>query len=235
MALDVYVGSLTRYYAGAWENPMEKAARERGMPQPVRPAGPAQAAKSQARIRPKILAWRSALARALGGRIRVPLDWNESDEARWFADRPGWDGFGSLVLWAAYAEHPSLRLPEILSEEWDHEDIALTRSTAEGFKSRYSHLVRNVEMWLPVAFEITFEGEDVDGRRVVMGSVSTLRRQLADLNAATWKASPLEVAAWGRTRAEGGKVEESARRAFAILCELARLAEVERLPMKLDH
>ncbi len=235
MALDVYVGSLTRYYAGAWENPMEKAARERGMPQPVRPAGPAQAAESQARIRPQVLAWRSALARALGKRIRIPLDWDETDQARWFTGRPGWDGFGSLVLWAAYAEHPSLRLPPTLPEEWDHDDIALTRSTAEGFKSRYSHLVRNVEMWLPVSFEITFEGEDVGGRRVVMGSVSTLRRQLAELNAATWKASADEVAAWGRARAQGDGVEESARHAFAIFCELARLAEVERLPMKLDH
>ena len=31
MALDVYVGSLARYYAGEWENIAEKAARERGV------------------------------------------------------------------------------------------------------------------------------------------------------------------------------------------------------------
>lgn len=235
MALDVYVGSLTHYYAGAWENPMERAARERGMPQPVRPAGPGQAAKSQALVRPQVLAWRSTLARALGKRIGLPLDWDETDEAHWFTDRPGWDGFGALVLWAAYAEHPALRLPQTLPEEWDHDDIALSRSTADGFKSRYSHLVHNVEMWLPVSFEITFEGEDVGGRRVVMGSVSTLRRQLAELNAATWKASAEEVETWGRTPPRGGGVEESARYAFAIFCALARLSEVERLPMKLDH
>jgi hypothetical protein len=235
MALDVYVGSLTRYYAGAWENPTERAARERGVPLPGRALGQAQAATSHTRIRTRVLAWRTALAQALGARIQAPLDWDETDEARWFTDRPGWDGFGSLVLWAAYAEHPSLRLPETLPEEWDHEDVALRRSTAEGFKSRYSHLVRNVEMWLPVAFEITFEGEDVSGHRVVMGSVSTLRRQLADLNASTWKASTTEVAGWARARPERGGVEECARFAFSIFCELARLAEVERLPMKLDH
>lgn len=84
MALDVYVGSLTRYYAGAWENPMERAARERGLPQPVRPSGHAKAATSQARIHTQVLAWRSTLAAALGKRIRVPLDWDETDEARWF-------------------------------------------------------------------------------------------------------------------------------------------------------
>jgi hypothetical protein len=234
MALDVYVGSLTRYYAGAWENLVEKTLRERGAPPAVRSARPADESKSVDRIRARVIAWRAALAKALGDRFSGPLEWDETEAAPWFTHRPGWDGFGSLVLWAAYAEHPTLRLPEILPEEWDN-DLALMRSTAEGFRSRYSHLVHNVEMWLPVAFEITFEGEDVEGRRVVMGSVTTLRRQLADLNAATWKASPADVAAWGRVATEDGPVEERARYAFAALTELAQRAQSERLPMKLDH
>lgn len=234
MALDVYVGSLTRYYAGAWENLVEKAARERGAPPPVRSARESDATRSQDRIRASVIAWRTALATALGDRLAGPLEWDETDAAPWFTHRPGWDGFGSLVLWAAYAEHPALRLPEALPEEWDH-DVALMRSTAKGFRSRYSHLVRNVEVWLPVAFEITFEGENVEGRRVVMGSVTTLRRQLADLNAATWKASAADVAAWGRVPTEEGFLEERARYAFAILTELAQRAHGERLPMKLDH
>lgn len=234
MALDVYVGSLTRYYAGAWENLVEKALRERGGPPAVRSARPADPAKSQDRIRPRVIAWRAALAKALGDRLAGPLEWDETEAAPWFTHRPGWDGFGSLVLWAAYAEHPTLRLPEILPEEWD-DDVALTLSTAEGVRSRYSHLVRNVEMWLPVAFEITFEGEDVDGRRVVMGSVTTLRRQLADLNAATWKASAADIAVWGQMPPERRTVEGCARYAFALLTDLAQRAHAERLPMKLDH
>jgi len=234
MALDVYVGSLTRYYAGGWENLGEKAARERGAPTSARWAKRSQDAKSQDLIRARVIGWRGALAKALGDRIAGPLEWDEREDAPWYTHRPGWDGFGSLVLWAAYAEHPVLRLPETLPEDWDH-DVALMRSTAEGFRSRYSHLVRNVEMWLPVAFEITFEGEDVEGRRGVMGSVTTLRRQLADLNAATWKASASDVTAWSRVPAEEGPVEARARHAFSILSELSQRAHDERLPMKLDH
>jgi hypothetical protein len=234
MALDVYVGPLTRYYAGAWESGAETAARKRGAP---RPAGSVEATgitRSQDRIRPKVLAWREMLAAALGDRIDVPLDWEEGETAPWFTRRPGWDGFGSLVLWAAYAENPSLRMPALLPEDWD-DDVALARSTADGFRSRYSHLVRNVELWLPVAFEITFEGEDVSGRRVVMGSVATLRRQLADLNAATWKAPAADIAAWGQRPPEPRTVHGCARYAFSILSELAQRAYSERLPMKLDH
>ena len=234
MALDVYVGSLTRYYAGAWENLVEKAARERGTPRPVHPAESTDAARSQDRIRPTVIAWRAALTKALGNRLSQPLEWDESQAAPWFTHRPGWDGFGSLVLWAAYAEHPALRLPATLPEEWDN-DVALMRSAAEGYRSRYSHLVRNVEMWLPVTFDITFEGEDVEGRRVVIGSVTALRRQLADLNAATWKASGTDVAAWARVPPEEQTVEACARYAFAVLTELADRAQSAHLPMKLDH
>ena len=133
-----------------------------------------------------MLAWRRTLDGALCTASRRAAAWNETSEAPWFTDRPGWDGFGSLVLWAAYAEQPTLRRPAALPEEWD-DDAALVRSNAEGFRSRYSHLVRNVELWLPTTLDFTFEGEDVDGRRIIVGSSTTLRRQLGELNAATWK------------------------------------------------
>jgi hypothetical protein len=122
-----------------------------------------------------------------------------------------------------------------LPEEWDN-DPALVRSNVAGFRSRYSHLVRNVELWLPNAFDFTFEGEDVDGRRVVVGSTATLRRQLEDLNAATWKADDEIVAAWGRDAlADNAPLEQNARYAYAVLLDLAERSVELRLPMKLDH
>lgn len=236
MALDVYVGSLTRYYAGEWESIAEKAARERGAQyQIVRPGASTDRGKNSTRIHPTIEAWRSTLSESLGTNIALPLDWDEAPETPYFTGRPGWDGFGSLVLWAAYAEHPALRQPSTLPEEWDN-DPTLVRSNIPGFRSRYSHLVRNVELWLPSPFEFTFEGDDVDGRRVVVGSTTTLRRQLDDLNAATWKASADAIAGWGREpMAERAPLELCARYAFAILLDLAKRAVEHKLPMKLDY
>ena len=236
MALDVYVGSLARYYAGEWENIAEKAARERGVQYQIsRPGGSADRLRDPQRIPSAVLAWRSALSDSLGSKIALPLDWDEALEGPYFTGRPGWDGFGSLVLWAAYAEHPALRRPAILPEEWDN-DPALMRSNVAGFRSRYSHLVRNVELWLPSPFEFTFEGEDIDGRRVVVGSTTTLRRQLDDLNAATWKADANTVAGWCREPlAAEAPLELCARYAFAVLLDLARRAVEHKLPMKLDY
>ena len=233
MALDVYVGSLTRYYAGEWENVSERTARERGAQYRIGRA--ADAGRGGDGIGRAILAWRGVLNESLGERIALPLDWNEAADAPYFTGRPGWDGFGSLVLWAAYAEHSAVRRPSSLPEEWDNDPV-LVRSNAQGVRSRYSHLVRNVELWLPGPFDFTFEGEDVDGRRVVMGSVATLRRQLEDLNGATWKADEDVVVTWGRdSLAADAPLEQNARYAFAVLLDLTRRAVEHRLAMKLDY
>lgn len=236
MALDVYVGSLTRYYAGEWENISERTARERGAQYHIaRPGAWTGDDEDLDRIQPAILAWRSALSQSLGERITVTLDWDEALESPYFTGRPGWDGFGSLVLWAAYAEHPALRRPASLPEEWDN-DLALMRSNAPGFRSRYSHLERNVELWLPSPFDFTFEGEDVDGRRIVVGSAATLLRQLEDLNGATWKADADIVTGWGREPlADDAPIELNARYAFAVMLDLAQRSVDHRLPMKLDY
>src|SRR5882762_9112728 len=85
MALDVYVGSLARYYAGEWENIAEKAARERGVQYQIgRPGASADLLKDPERIPPAVLAWRSALSDSLVSKIVLPLDWDEALEAPYF-------------------------------------------------------------------------------------------------------------------------------------------------------
>jgi len=236
MALDVYVGSLTRYYTGDWENTAERAARERGMQyRAVRPGHVGEAESDPQQVRRLVLAWQRNLGHALGEKITTPLAWNEAEEVMYFTGRPGWDGFGSLVLWAAYAEQPSLRRPRELVEEWD-EDPALVRSNADGFTSRFSHLVHNVELWLPSPFEFTFEAEDIGGSKIVMGSAITLRRQLAELNTGTWKASEDLVAGWAKhAPGKDDGLDVRAQHAFGILFDLAKVAAEHRLPMKLDY
>ncbi len=234
MALDVYVGSLTRYYAGDWKSITDKKG-ERTRPRArTRTRATGEPGKDSERIRQAVLTWRDGMKHALRQHPAGPLDWAETTEAPWFSGRPGWDGFGSLVLWAAYAEQPGLRRPASLPEEWD-DDPALVRSNADGFRSRYSHLVRNVELWLPCAFDFTFEGEDVDGRRIIVGSSTTLGRQLGELNAATWRMDAGDLAALAKSRPNGNGLESCARRALAVMTGLVQSAVEHSLPMKLDY
>jgi hypothetical protein len=236
MALDVYVGSLTRYYTGNWASVVDRTARERTKrPQLGLPRGIGEPKQEGERILASVLAWRRTLDAALAPHLAEPLAWDETLEAPWFTGRPGWDGFGALALWAAYAEQPALRRPTALPKNWD-DDAALVRSNAEGFRSRYSHLVRNVELWLPTNLDFTFEGEDVDGRRIIVGSSTILRRQLGELNAATWKLEEDEMTTLARERPSSrASLETGARHAMAVMSGLARQAAELRLPMKLDY
>ena len=167
------------------------------------------AASDPERLRQAVLDWRGNLGASLARMTDIEIDWDESDQAPYFTGQPRWDGLGSLVLWAAYTDVPALRRPASMPEVWDDD---------------------------PVPLPFTFESEDVGGRRIVMGSTEMLQRQLGELNGATWKARPDEVAAWTRRPpvSQEGTLELLARYAFAVMSELARKAVEHRLPMKLD-
>lgn len=215
MALGVYVGSLTRFYGGAGNQG-------------------AVIGRDAEQVRPSILAWRAALNERLRENLSAPLDWEESPKGPSFRAWPGWGGIAALVLWAAYAEHPAIRRLAVLRDGWEN-DPALVRSRAQGFRSRYSHLVRNVELWLPGPFDVTFECEDVVGHRITIGSVPSLQRQLDDLNTTTWKAGRPAVKAWGaEPPPDEAPLELRARYGFAAMMEAVRRAARLRLPMKLD-
>src|SRR5262249_42587409 len=119
MGLDVYVGSLTRYYTGDWKTKLQQMAPELGIPvrvirptprqswfrsifDHIRPKGPTPAAKV-------VQQWQSRLRHELG---LEEIHWNENPAAEYFTDKPAWDCYGALVLWAAYDELPNAKRRE---------------------------------------------------------------------------------------------------------------------------
>lgn len=234
MGLDIYVGSLTRYYVGDWELVAQKAAREMGLELNVlRKHDPADAIRDPDQIRSAVLSWREGLSEGLRESLIEALDWNETPEAPYFTDKPAWDCYADLILWAAYQEQPQLSRPIAHVEEWS-EDPAYKACTADGFGSRYSHLY-DVELWLPCSFGFVFEAEHVGGNPVMVGSSVALSRQLDDLNRRTWQAGADLLDKWAFDGSEfGAPLEEGARFAFALFSRLAKHAVEHRLPMLVD-
>jgi len=233
MGLDVYVGSLTRYHSGDWETVVQKHAREQGLPLTVVRAYRAEDDEppDQDEVRETVLRWRGYISHG----IKVPLDWDESPESPYFTDKPAWDGYASLVVWAAYNEHPDLTKPEKSVEDWT-KDPAYLKSTTEGFKTQYPHLLHNVEYWLPADFEFMFQSEDVVGNQVTFGSSPQLLRELEELNRSTWQADEEQLSKWRFEGCEyGSPLETAARFGFSIFYELAQKSVLHKLVMKLDY
>jgi hypothetical protein len=235
MGLDIYVGSFTRYYAQDWETVVQKVGREHGHPVTVIRQTTAEAITDQAQIRPAIVAWRDGLNAGLGDNLDAPLDWDEAESAPYFTDKPTWDAYSSLLLWAAYAENQDLARPHAYVEDLES-DPAYRRSREPGFKTAYSQLIRGAEVWLPARFDFTFTAQDPAGNEVVFGSSVALADQLELLNQRTWNASNGSILEWRFGGADyQAPLEIGARFAFAVLRDLARHANTHRLIMKLDY
>lgn len=194
MGLDVYVGSLTRYYARDWETIVQRLGREHGFEvQMIGAPDESDAITDPESIRESVCAWRDMLTAGLGEALDAPLDWDESNESPYFTDKPAWDCYTSLKLWGAYAEQTELIRPTAFVSDLAS-DEAYTKCTEPDFPSEFAQLLRDVEIWLPHDFEFTFRAPDVGGREMEFGSAVALRRQLDELNRRTWDADATTLA-----------------------------------------
>lgn len=211
MDLNLYVGTLSRYYGG-----------------------PGSAPDHDARL--SVLVWRDRLSLALQQHLDDLLDWDESPTAPYFSTALGWEGYSALLLWAAYAEHPELPRPEAATAEWEA-DPAFRASNAEGFASRYGHLLYGPELWLPCSFGFTFRVEDAAGEQVTIGSSVALLAELQALNVATLRADTPTRAAWLQAGPPQGEanLESWARYGLAVFLEQAARSVNYELPMKLEY
>jgi hypothetical protein len=220
VGLDVYVGSLTRYYTEGPSDVVERIARHQEVPF-------GDGHDGEEVVRAAVLAWRDGLGRWLGDRLPGPLDWDESGPAACFTDKPGWDGYGGTLLLAAHDEHPELPAPVTVSADWP-DDLAYQASSARGAGSRYQQLL-TPELWLPCRFEFTFRTNDLTGEEVEVGSSVALLDQLALLRTRYHlDGQPVEAAT------DGHSLSAAAGVGLTVLLRLAERSVRHRLPMKLD-
>ena len=220
MGLDVYVGSLTRYYVEGPADVVERIARHQDI-------AVSDGQDAEEVIRAAVLRWREGLSRWLGDRLDGPLDWDESAPAPCFTDKPGWDGYGGTLLLAAHDEHPELPPPARVSADWP-DDPAYQAASAPGAGSRYRQLL-TPELWLPCRFAFTVRTQDLTGEEVELGSSVALLDQLRLLSTRHHlDGRPPDPSA------DGHSLSAAAGSGLAVLLRLAERSVSHQVPMKLD-
>src|SRR5581483_10004723 len=185
VAFDIYVGTMTRFYRREWENVAQRMAREQGMnytmvyaggePDPPPPADD---------LRRAVAGWCRALSGGLEPHGYGPLQWDEGDHQPYFTQRPGWDGYTALRVWAAHAEHPDLPPPADVPDSWVG-DPACQRSAARESNTRFRTILEP-QLWLPAEFPFVFDAPTlVSDDKTPLGSAFTLKQQLDDLQELT--------------------------------------------------
>jgi hypothetical protein len=235
MALDIYVGSLTRYYLNDWESVAAKMFREKGIPHQVIRSQPEpdEAVTDPAIVKEVVLGWRSSLEGGLRQHLTSGLMWSEETDTPYFTDRPSWDGYAGLLLLAAHVEFPEFPRPQQATSEWD-KDPAYQAAAAPDFKSRFS-LLYDVVIWLPCSFAFKFQSLNVAGTKAWFGSSIDLLVQLRRLNEETYRASSDDLSRWKFEGVEkDSSFDRSARFGLAMFLHLTQLSVEHKLPMKLD-
>ena len=233
MAFDIYVGGFARYFTGEWENVAQAWARETGAEYHIiRPGGSPQAADWN-EVAEAVVHWRNAINAALGDNLPAPLDWDESHDAPYFTDRPGYDGYGALLVWAAHAERGTTP-PESYDGEWFSDEAFLECSKpTEGQKYRP---ITCGSLWLPGEFRFSFDFQDLPGEKVHICANSSLVQSLRDLNANTFEMSSRQLDEAGKADfGENPSLETLARFGLTLFLGLALKSVEHNLPIVLSY
>ncbi|MEJ3750646.1 hypothetical protein WEI85_46245 [Actinomycetes bacterium KLBMP 9797] len=235
MGLDLYVGPLTRYHLGDWQTIMQQIGAQNGYEvRVVRPHEEEDGETSPEVVQNAVLGWQQWLGEQLGS----PVDWPESPTQPYWTDKPDWDGFGAVVLLAAYDERPDLR-PGPGAKEDSPRDFtdAPAYQAASAQPERYYSLLSGVEWWLPLAEDpLVFEAPRPTGDPARMGTVDRLAAELRLLAERTnllagHDLDELRAASPG----DDATVEDVARFGFAVMLGLTETAIEHRQPFILDY
>jgi hypothetical protein len=251
--LDVYVGPLSRYYAGAWETIVEQEGRRLGRQVDAVRRTPFPSGDLQV-VRRRVIEWQSGLSDTLMGSVGR-LSWAESPTDDYVTEKLDWAPFVSVCLLAAHADGLEDRLPRLVPTGsramtlWDRlgrrtqapEPLGHRIGRLFGRSSTYAPPPRRFsqivgpEIWLPLDASAVIETNDALGVRRTFGANGSLLAELRQLNAQTFRASDEGLAEWARDAPEGDAFEPAAHFGLAVMLSLAATAVDRRQPLVLDY
>jgi len=259
MGLDIYAGTLTRYYAQNWKTVNQQWAEEHGWGfQRITPGGEPLAGEGQAppaEVQKDMENWRDQLLTALAQPGREPYaPWPEDSEKPYYTDKPDWDAFGAMLLTAAchtYGEP----VPSTVQKDWKFTEHPVIKRLTED-RERVWSLFRGADWWIPLSDGFLFQAYLPNGARAVVATVGALRGELERLNALAWQADEDTILGWSRTEGypagvevgPGGvlaepdgrehteyNTESLAKFSFSIFWRALRFAEENRVPVLMDY
>ena len=258
MGLDIYAGTLTRYYSQNWKTVVQQWAEENGFAfSRITPEGePVQEEEelSSQEIQETVELWRDQILDAISQPGKPPyIPWPEDNEKPYYTDKPDWDAFGAMLLVAAchmYGEP----VPPTVEKDWDFMEHPVIARLAADQECVWS-LFRGTTWWLPLMDSFLFQGPLPTDDTAAIGTLGGLQKELEKLNQLAWQADEDTISCWSET--EGYPVdgvvgsdgqyskadipehtqyntESLAKFAFSIFWKAAKFARENRVPILMD-
>jgi hypothetical protein len=252
MGLDIYAGTLTRYYAKNWKTVTQQWAERNGVGfKTIRPNEESpQETIPVDEIQEDMRQWSNMITNAL-----IPdgecAAWDENNEKDYYTDKPDWYAFGALLLYGACLQY-DLPLPKQTPKDWEYVNDAVVVRALEDRDLNWS-LFSSAEWWLPFDRRFLFNCPMPNGDEIVMGTTGALLAELRRINELGWNADDTAILEWSNTEGypDNGAVVDGvytkiattdtydvqslAKFAFSILYRAALFSEKHRVPIIMDY
>jgi len=237
MALDLYVGPLSRYHAGDWKTVGEQMAETQGLAyQVIGPDGALDEDEETVpiqEIEDAIEQWQRNLREVLIKAGEKGELWSDRALEDYATDRPGWSGWTAVVLKYAYLLHPQFPEPDQIPPNGSFQSDPAFVAANE--KPGLFQVLSQCELWIPGDFSFMFPGTTLTGKKALISSLGLLRTALDEL-----------CRLWGKDRAvllgtatdepsSETPLDEAALHGLAVFVQLTAAAESRGLPMILDY
>ncbi|MBR6044200.1 MAG: hypothetical protein IKP47_01055 [Ruminococcus sp.] len=197
MGLDIYAGTMTRYYARNWLTSVQQWGLEHGMQvNIVRPEGQEdENIASPEEIIAGVTDWRRGLIEWLGDNIEGEPHWSEDNDATpYYTDKPDWDAAEALLLYAC-AKWLGKEPPATVRKNFDVYETELYKEFTERKQGAVS-LFDSELWWLPLNDPLMFRVPLPTGQEKTLSTVGMLKLELDAINAIEWNASEEEIISW---------------------------------------
>ena len=258
MGLDIYAGTLTRYYAHNWKTVTQQWAETNGFSfSRITPRGEQAAQEEEAdprEIKNAMKNWQSQILEAISPKECPPYEsWTEDNETPYYTDKPDWDAFGALLLYTAARTYGE-PLQETVEKNWDFENHPLIQRMGEDEDHGVWSLFIGASWWLPIADGLAFNAPCPTDEEITFSTTGALKMELEQINSIGWNADEETILSWSRSEGypadaeiQNGKLtkagmeehtvyntESLAKFAFSILWRAVKFSMEKQVPILLD-
>ncbi len=197
MGLDIYAGTLTRYYARNWKTAVQQWGERNGIQiNMIR-----QNEKADEEVVPPeeilqdVTAWRDQLIMNLGDNLKEKPSWKEDiDETPYYTDKPDWDALAALLLYSV-CKFTRQEVPEDFPKNYNVFDSEIYK----GFKERKTIAFSLFDCdgwWLPINDAFMFQYTLPTGHQRVLATLGMLKVELQAINSLEWNADEETILRW---------------------------------------
>lgn len=194
MGLDIYAGTLTRYYTHNWKTVAQQFAEANGMSfQTIRPQQEQEDELSAEELKDIVTQWRDNIISGLNLNP-VPL-WNEDyDITPYYTNKPDWDALNALLLYIA-AKYTNKEVPAIIEKNFDVYQHPIVKEFLET-KDFQLTLFDGNGWWLPIEQNIMFNYILPNSEESPLTTSALLLAELKRYNDFEWKADRDTIISW---------------------------------------